>query len=66
MDKTMINYFQKQAKNTPQKKMNLSAKNKNIMGNKRKIVFAELLDFVATEAVETEYSSYHGISILCI
>lgn len=36
MDKTKINYFQKQAKNTPQKKINLSAKNKNIMGNKRK------------------------------
>lgn len=36
MDKTKINYFQKQAKKPPQKKTNLSAKNKNIMGNKRK------------------------------
>lgn len=34
------------------------------MGNKRKIVFAELLDSVAREAVETEYSCYHDISIL--
>lgn len=44
--------------------MNLSAKSKSIMGNQRKIVIAELLDFVAREAAEIEYSSYHGISIL--
>lgn len=49
-------------KNTDE--INLFAKGKNVMGYKRKIVSAELLDFVVRETAKMEHSGYHGIWVL--